>query len=141
MRNTLILASIVALLLGGSIWWSKSMQNNDTEVISRNGIHWHPTLEIFVKGEKQELPTNIGISPLGMTPIHTHDDATLGIVHLEFSGLVRKEDITLGQFFANWGKDMNSFGTSVKMTVNGIENTELENYVMHDKDKIELRYE
>ena len=94
-----------------------------------------------MKEEKQALPTNIGISPLGMTPIHTHDDATLGIVHLEFSGLVHKEDVTLGQFFTNWGKDINSFGTNVKMTVNGVENTELGNYVMQDKDKIELRYE
>ena len=34
-----------------------------------------------------------------------------------------------------------SFGTNVKMTVNGKENTEYENYAMQDKDKIELRYE
>jgi hypothetical protein len=29
----------------------------------------------------------------------------------------------------------------LKMTVNGKENTEYENYIMQDKDKIELRFE
>ena len=123
------------------------MQNSDPDIISRNGIHWHPILKIYVKGEKQEIPINIGIGgqytslPLGMAPIHTHDDANLGIVHLEFNGLVRKKDIILGQFFINWNKDINSFGTNIKMTVNGVENAELGNYVMQDGDKIELKYE
>ena len=72
-------------------------------------------------------------------PIHTHDD--LPLIHLEFSGMVRQQDITLGQFFKNWDKDMRSFGTNMNMTVNGEENTEYENYVMHDKDKIELRFD
>ena len=57
------------------------------------------------------------------------------------SGLVRKEDITLARFFKVWGKDINSFGTNLTMTVNGKENTEYGNYLMQDKDKIELRYE
>ena len=35
---------------------------------------------------------------------------------------------------------MRSFGTDMKMTVNGEENTEYDNYVMRDKDKIELRF-
>ena len=74
-------------------------------------------------------------------PIHTHDDSNQGIVHMEFQGLVRKDNATLGQFLKGWGKDINSFGTNVKMTVNGQENAELENYVMQDQDKIELHYE
>ena len=36
---------------------------------------------------------------------------------------------------------MLSFGANMKMTVNGKENTEYENYIMRDKDKIELRFE
>ena len=60
---------------------------------------------------------------------------------MEFQGLARKQDATLGQFFKNWDKDMQSFGTNMKMTVNGEENTEYENYVMGDKDKIELYYD
>jgi len=72
-------------------------------------------------------------------PVHTHDST--GVIHLEMSGLIRKENITLGQFFKVWGKDIRSFGTNMTMTVNGKENTEYENYLMQDKDKIELRYE
>jgi len=147
MKNITIIIGIVIVLFGGATWWSKSLQRSDPEVISRNGIHWHPILEIYVKGERQEIPANIGIGgqyssqPMGMAPVHTHDDAVQGIIHLEFSGIVRKSDITLGQFLKNWDKDINSFGSTVKMAVNGAENAELENYEMKDGDKIELNYE
>ncbi len=147
MKNALILGLAIAVLFGGSIWWSKSMQSKDPNVISQNGLHWHPTLEVYIKGEKQAIPPNLGIGgqyssqPMGMSPVHTHDDAVDGIVHLEFSGIVRKEDTTLGKFLESWGKDINFFGSNVAMVVNGVENAELENYQMKDGDKIELRYE
>jgi len=93
---------------------------------------------------KREIPADIGL-PAGMNsahqPIHTHDDSDQGIIHMEFSGRVLKQNTTLGQFFKNWGKDMRSFGQNMKMMVNGQENTEYENYIMHDKDDIELYYE
>ncbi len=147
MKNTLIWGLAIVFLFGGSIWWSKSMQSKDPDVISQNGLHWHPIVEVYVKGEKQAIPSNIGIGgqyssqPMGMAPVHTHDDAVEGIVHLEFGDMVRKDDITLGRFLESWGKDINSFGSNVAMKVNGAENTELENYQMQDGDKIELRYE
>ena len=74
-----------------------------------------------------------------MPAVHTHDD--LPIIHLEFNGVVRKEDVMLGEFFKNWGKDMRSFGSTIKMTVNGVDNTEYERYIMRDKDVIELQYD
>ncbi len=129
----------IAVLMVGLFIWSKSIESNDPNIISRTGFHWHPELEIYVKGVKQEMPSSLGASGSYMSPIHTHE--ANGVIHLEFSGLVRKNDIMLGQFFKKWGKDINSFGTNVKMTVNGQENTELENYQMQDKDKIELRFE
>lgn len=152
MKNTLVIIGIVAVFFGGSIWWSKSLQKSDPEVITRSGLHWHPILEIYVKGEKQEFPPNIGVGTqyastptydpsMRMTAVHTHDDVDQGIIHLEFSGVVRKEDTKLGNFFKIWDKDFNSFGPDVKMSVNGQENTDLENYLMKDADKIELRYE
>lgn len=128
-------------VVGGLVWLVASQPKTpESEIVSRNGFHWHPELSIYVKGEKQEFPANIGIGAVHQ-PIHTHDDAKDGIVHLEFQGLVRKNDIVLGQFFKGWGKDIRSFGTNMTMTVNGKENTEYENYIMQDKDKIELRYE
>ena len=137
---------LIALLIG----WSKMLQSSNPDVIAQNGLHWHPRLGIYVKGEKVEIPQNIGIGPqyagmptfdsgMRMTAMHTHED--IPAIHLEFPGLVREEDIMLGNFFRIWGKDMRSFGTEVRMTVNGTENAEFENYVMHDGDRIELRYD
>lgn len=138
MKNILIISAAVVLLLVGGTWWSKSIQSADPNVISRDGLHRHPELLIYVKGEKLEIPQNIGIGATHM-PVHTHDD--LPVIHLEFGGLVRKEDVMLGELFKNWGKDMRAFGMNMRMMVNGEENTEYENYIMHDGDRIELRYE
>ncbi len=112
-----------------------------SEVISKQGLHWHSTLVISVKGEKLEIPANIGLGAVH-NPIHTHvEDAPAGVIHMEFGGLVRKDDTKLGGFFKAWNKDIKSFGPNMKMTVNGIESTEFENYKMQDGDKIELRYD
>ncbi|MDP2650991.1 MAG: hypothetical protein Q8O98_00185 [bacterium] len=152
MNKTLIAVLGVIVLLAVVVWWSRSMQSSDPSIISRNGLHWHPILEVYVNGEKQEMPANLGLGPqyasnptfdrqMGMAAVHTHDDASQGVVHLEFSGIVREDDLTLKNFLDIWGKGINSFSSNVKMTVNGIENMELESYSMKDGDKIELRYE
>lgn len=138
MKTILIIVSASIALLIGGVWWTNSLANSDPSVISRNGLHWHPTLVIYVKGEKQEIPQGIGLGAVHL-PMHTHDD--LPIIHLEFSGMVRNEDLMLGHLFTNWGKDMRSFGTNVHMTVNGETNTEYENYMMRDGDTIELHYD
>lgn len=129
---------------------ANSEKIEEADIISRNGLHWHPSLAIYVKGEKQEIP-HMGLSNANPGIVHkmmmivkhakhggTNEE---GIIHLKFQGIVLKSDIALGQLFKKWGKDIHSFGTNLKLTVNGQENTEYENYVMHDKDKIELRYE
>ena len=138
MKKVFIVGGIVVLLLLGGLWWTKSLQSKDSTIIAVGGIHWHPQLEMYVKGVKQDIPANIGLGAVHQ-PIHTHDD--MPVIHLEFSGRVTKDDIRLGNFFKNWGKDMRSFGENMTMTVNGEANTEFENYIMRDKDKIELRYE
>ncbi|MBI2475874.1 MAG: hypothetical protein HYV67_01365 [Candidatus Taylorbacteria bacterium] len=141
--------ALITFIVG--LWWSQNLQANDPDVVSQVGIHWHPTLAIYVKGVKQEIPANIGIGSqhagtsgydpqMRMAAVHTHD--ATGVIHFEFTnGPVRKEDLTLGQFFKIWGEDMRSFGQNMRMTLNGKENTEYENYVMRDGDKIELSYE
>ena len=141
-RFTIISITIVVLGIG-LIWWAKANQAKevtslDSNVISMSGIHYHPELEIYVKGEKIEIPQNIGLVG-GHKPIHTHDD--LPIIHLEYQTKVTKEDTRLGKFFEVWSKDFKEFGQNVTMTVNGKPNTEYENYEMKDKDTIELRYE
>lgn len=99
-------------------------------------FHIHPELKIIILGKEEMIPANIGIKSFCMNSIHTHNAS--GLLHVEAP---IKKDFTLGDFFAVWGKDMGSFGTNMKMTVNGKENTEYENYIMQDNDKIELRYE
>ena len=140
-KNGIIVSvAIVALVIGLGVYlqsMDKGGVNEDTSIVSRTGLHWHPELVIMVKKVKQEIPANLGMSGAEM-PIHTHDST--GVIHLEFGGFVKKSDITLGQFFKVWKKDMRSFGTNMKMTVNGIENTEFENYHMKDKDKIVLTF-
>lgn len=139
MKNFVLITIGAALLLLGSIYWSRSLQTDQTDIVSASGLHWHPELEIFVDGEPVELPKGRGIERVPHSPMHTHED--LPILHLEFDGLVREDDIRLGEWFKVWGKDFYEFGENVAMTVNGVENTELENYPMQDGDKIELRYE
>lgn len=134
--------STLGVAVIGSLVWLVASQSKtlESDIVSRNGFHWHPELAIYVKGEKQEIPANIGIGAIHQ-PIHTHDDSGQGIIHMEFQGLIRKQDIALGQFFKNWSKDMRSFGANMQMTVNGKENIEYESYIMGDKDKVELRFD
>lgn len=120
------------------LYAEKNPRNPGDKIVVANGLHWHPEVTIYIKGVKQEIPTDIGIGA-AHEPIHTHD--TSGAIHLEFSGMVRERDLTLGQFLKNWGKDISSFGTLAEMTVNGSEITADKGYVLRDKDKVELYYE
>jgi hypothetical protein len=153
MNKIIIGILAIVILVGGGVWWSKSIQSKPTQekvesdILTQTGLHWHTLLEIYVRGEKQTIPADIGIGgefstyPMGMAPIHTHSDANQGTIHLEFDGVVKKEDTTLGQFFKSWNKNINSFGTLSSMTVNGVENSDPVSYEMKDGDKIVLRYE
>lgn len=139
---------------------SSSFQGEDAQTISQSGVHWHPELSIYIKGQKKEIPKDLGIGSvysdhlfydpmMQMTDIHTHTSD--GILHWEvMSGPVKKGHARLKAFFGIWGKTFNANqifdyqngqeGT-VKMFVNGQESSEYENYVVKDKDKIEIRYE
>lgn len=138
MKNVVIIGLVAVVALLGAAWWSKSLSSKDSTIVSHNGIHWHPELEIYVDGERIEIPENVGLVGTH-NPVHTHED--LPIIHLEFGGLVREDDVRLGEFFRVWGRDFMSFGSTVKMLVNGQENVGLDNYLMRDGDKIELHYE
>lgn len=145
-KYTTTISIVVTLLFVFTlIVWAKMSQpqspatvNDSSDIITTKGMHTHPELTIFVKGEKIEIPQNIGM--VGEhKPMHTHDD--IPIIHLEYPAKVTKDDTRLGKFFEVWGKDFYAFGKTVTMTVNGTSNTMLENYLMQDGDKIELRYE
>lgn len=100
-------------------------------------FHIHPHLRIVKSGKDIIIPANIGIKPGCMNALHTHD--TSGTIHVESP---QKRDFALGDFFAVWNKSLEDFGTTTpRMTVNDAENTELLDYPMKDKDKIELYFE
>lgn len=168
-KITIIAITLIAILAIAAGWLYKKPKTNTTnvqqtvqkgEVISKTGIHWHPQLTIYIKGQKQEIPVNIGIGKqyanskwydpmMSMTDFHTHDNS--GTLHWEvMEGPVTKDHVTLKAFFEVWGKTFNAnqildakngAGGTVKMSVNGQPNTEFENYQVKDKDKIEIRYE
>ena len=141
----LIAGGGAALAVFGLMAWNFSAPAES--IISRSGIHWHPELSILINGKKQVIPADIGIGAVHQS-IHTHD--ATGIIHLEFGGLVRKQDSKLDRFFKIWrmkfNKDCifdycNGPEGKVKFFVNGKENAQFEQYEMQDGDKIEIRYE
>lgn len=156
---------IVTILVLGAIGYLAFGRGNnpaqsDSNIVSDTGIHWHANLSIKIKGQSVEIPADIGIGEAyastpfynpetGESDVHTHD--TTGQIHWEIDqGPVTKDHVTVGSFFQVWGKTFNQNqildkqngpeGT-VKMFVNGKENTDFENYVIHDNDQIEIRYE
>ncbi|EKE06059.1 MAG: hypothetical protein ACD_19C00092G0003 [uncultured bacterium] len=143
----------IAILVGGVFFLSKGSNSSvpADQVVASNGLHWHPKVTVTIKGEKQEIPANLGLGGAVHGKIHTHDtDAKDDVVHIEAQGVVTKDDTRLGRFFQVWGKDFNlttimdkknDQGGTVKMLVNGKENAEFENYLMKDGDKIEISYE
>lgn len=166
MKSLLIAGAAAGILLVGGAWWAAETPTSseqtvlpDSGVVSRSGLHWHPQLEIYINGEKQEIPSDIGVGiqyasmptydpRMRMTALHTHDD--LPIIHMEFGGVVRENDTRLGNFFQIWGQEFsanqifereNGPEGTVSMLVNGVPNNEFEHYRMKDGDRIEIRYE
>jgi hypothetical protein len=143
------------IVLIGSVFFFSNQDKGDSsvppdQIVSENGLHWHPRLEIYINGEKQKIPPNVGLGAVH-APIHTHDeDAKDGVIHMEMAGIVTRDETRLGNFFQTWGKKFSSTqifdkkngeGGKIKMIINGKENNEFENYMMKDGDKIEIRYE
>lgn len=141
------------ILMGGIFFFSgkpeEGVSTKRDDIVAENGLHWHPKLEIYINGKKQEIPENIGIGAVHKE-IHTHEDATEGVLHMEMAGVVTKNETEIGNFFKTWGKDFSKDrildaisgpAGKVKMFVNGEENFEFEKYRMKDNDMIEIRYE
>lgn len=138
------------LVLGGVIWVLSLPKLPESEVVSKQPIHWHPHLAIMINNQPFPIPANVGAGPAGAHTelIHTHDDT--GTLHLEKSAPVRVKDTQLGEFFKVWDKEfsdtqifehMNGPEGTVKMYVNGVQNFEYGAYKMRDGDKIEIRFD
>ena len=136
-----VLAFVIFSIFGGS--------NRDVDIsvdnsqVPLSAIHYHPMLTIIIDGEIEPIASGIG----GHAPIHTHD--SIGTLHMENNDPQSiPESVTLGYFFKQWGKFLSSecifdhctdSGT-LTMHVNGIRNSEFQNYIMHDDEEIVLEY-
>ena len=150
MKKIFIISAIVIAVLGlGALLFIQGERSQPAQgdAISETGIHWHADLAIYIKGQKQTVPKDIGIG-IVHKPFHTHDGT--GQLHLEFGGKVTKEDIKLKKFFENWNKTFsnncifehcNGSEGKVKFLVNGKENSEFENHEVQDGEKLEVRFE
>jgi hypothetical protein len=60
--------------------------------------HVHVELSIYIHGQQETVPAQIGLTPELFAPLHTHD--TSGTLHVESASPYQ---FTLGQFFDVWG--------------------------------------
>lgn len=83
---------------------------NRTEQLN---YHVHSHLDVFVDGQKEQVPSNVGIlsSPSCLYWLHTHSGND-GIIHIEAP---QTREFTLGQFLDIWEqtRDSNGFFDSV----------------------------
>lgn len=61
-------------------------------------FHIHADVQVFVAGNPQTVPANIGLASGVESPLHTHDDT--GVIHIESAS---RHDFTLGDLFDVWG--------------------------------------
>ena len=127
--------------------------------------HIHPFLSIFIDGQQVTIPSNIGLTPTQTFNPHTHD--TTGKLHIGEEGLNAglgntARLVKLDDFFDVWrttnvGQPTNNPNANfdsthlldktadashvVRMFVNGKPNTQFEDYIPNDGDRIVLSYE
>ncbi|MCA1595203.1 MAG: hypothetical protein LC772_02080 [Chloroflexi bacterium] len=82
--------------------------------------HIHAHVSLFVNGQQDAIPAQIGITSACLYYLHTHDAS--GIVHVEAT---QPQTFTLGQFFQIWGEplsttDVAGFTGPVTVYVNGV---------------------
>lgn len=159
----IILSIGIILVIGIGVYpfiigsWEDAVLNGKETGIPIGDTHWHPKLTIRIDGEEVPIPDDIGVgtgrvvdtelSGMDMSPTHTHESD--GTIHIENTNPSAKpETLTLGYFFYVWEKPLSSTcifehcttNGTLKMYVNGVENTEFGDYIMHDGDDILIEY-
>jgi len=107
-------------------------------------MHIHVKLSIVVSGQPVPIPANIGVSQSCTRPVHTHDGS--GEIHIESPVIY---PFTLNDFFTVWGQPFDNTqilqykidsAHTIRMTVNGVTNTQFQNYVLQDGAQIQITY-
>src|SRR3954453_15081258 len=103
-------------------------------------------LRVYVNGQQEPVPANIGIDPSGafLAALHTHDDS--GIIHMESDSAY---PFKLGQFFDMWGVKFtptqvgayyNQGKNTLQVYVNGKKVADPVKYQMKPHDAIVVAY-
>ena len=68
--------------------------------------HYHPHLQIVLRGQEVQVPANMGVDPTtgATSALHTHEPE--GTLHIEAD--TKGEAFTLGQLFTEWGVTLTS---------------------------------
>ena len=154
-KNIAVIAGITVIFLFLIYYIWTGVQGG---TYSKGQEHWHAGIEIYVCGERVELPNPIegsiahGEPYIGTPLMHEHNDNT---IHIE--GTIQDaSDITIGKFmdsieltFTNYqlidykNGDVCPDGHEgqVKLLVNGEESNEFENRVIADDDQYVLLFE
>ena len=125
------------------------------DCLDHNGLarHDHAVLKIFINGNEEPIPGNVGIltdicneDGENMHAVHTHDDS--GRLHIESNEDI---DIPIGVFFDIWGHHFDETGIfeyrvnsthELIMTVGGQQINQYDDYLLVDtSDIIEIRYQ
>ncbi len=148
--SNIILLAVVAAIAYGAYVIVTSPKIAEGEIVARNGVHWHANLLITVNGEKIAIPASVGIKAGETHPSRMHTHEADNTIHAEKPGIVTADDLRLKNFFEVWEKDFSKDsilgnkaenGKTIKFIVNGVENTEYENYAIKDHDVLEIIYQ
>jgi len=153
-KKIMIMIGIFLVIVVFGVWSLFSSSDNncmtdpaaDMNIGGHNNLamHIHPKVSIIINGEIQNVAANIGLSSGVMRPIHTHDGS--GTLHVEAPC---KRDFKLHEFFEVWGRTFtydciydycNDETHVLEYKVNGRTTNIDSNFVMLDKDEIEIIY-
>lgn len=149
-RGLAIVAIVGAAIAGGAWWFAKSgvatfsLANTCIDHSPGIAMHIHPHLEIMIDDKREAIPSGVGVSPLCMKTIHTHDSS--GKLHAESP---IKRDFTLGEFFTIWEKPFSrdqilewkrDAEHEIIVTVDGIPSDAYENTVLRDGQHVAISY-
>ncbi len=98
--------------------------------------HIHPVLTITVDGVREEIPANIGLAECERA-VHTHDDASQGIVHVESQD---RRVYVLGDFMSVWNKSLVREGRTLTATADGVQVEDPATLILKDGQDIRLEY-
>jgi hypothetical protein len=153
-RNMMIIipsiAAVVAIVAVSALLYKtpevQAISGVECHSMETTNYHVHAHLDVFVDGQKHEVPSQVGIlsSPHCFYWLHTHD--TTGVIHVEAP---QQKEFLLGQFMDIWSQTHSSSksffdsvaGKPIKAYLNGTEvQGDYRNIELKSRQQIVLAY-